>query len=248
MSEAVENTSDFDVGMVVLRSINGVRTPPIVSIPRVSGVTSRRRTSLTSPWRTPPWMAAPTATTSSGLTPCIGSLPKMLLTFSMTAGIRVMPPTMTTSWMSLVDNLASFRAFSTGVARRSRSGSTSSSSLARVKVYSKCLGPSASALKNGRLISVDVLELSSFLAFSASSLTRCIAAASFLMSIPDSFLNSSTRKLTKMLSKSSPPRWVSPLVDNTSNTPSPISMMETSKVPPPRSKTAIFSSFLPSRP
>ena len=36
-------------------------------------------------------------------------------------------------------------------------------------------------------------------------------------------------------SKSSPPRWVSPLVARTSVTPSPISMMDTSKVPPPRS-------------
>ena len=89
---------------------------------------------------------------------------------------------------------------------------------------------------------------SSFLAFSASSLTRCIAAASPLMSMPDSFLNSSTKKLTMILSKSSPPRWVSPLVDITSNTPSPSSKTETSKVPPPRSKTTIFSSFLLSRP
>ena len=41
----------------------------------------------------------------------------------------------------------------------------------------------------------------------------------------------------KMLSNlyPSPPRWVSPLVARTSVTPSPISMMETSKVPPPRS-------------
>ena len=40
-------------------------------------------------------------------------------------------------------------------------------------------------------------------------------------------------------SKSSPPRKVSPLVDFTSNTPSPISSTEMSKVPPPRSYTAI---------
>ena len=136
----------------------------------------------------------------------MGSLPKICLTFSTTAGIRVIPPTMTISSMSLVVSLASFNAFSTGPARRSRSGLTSSSSLARVRVYSKCLGPSASADRKGRLISVLVLELSSFLAFSASSLTRCIAAASPLMSMPDSFLNSSTRKLTRILSKSSPPR------------------------------------------
>ena len=41
----------------------------------------------------------------------------------------------------------------------------------------------------------------------------------------------------RMLSKSSPPRWVSPLVASTSNTPSSILRSDTSKVPPPRSKT-----------
>jgi len=49
-------------------------------------------------------------------------------------------------------------------------------------------------------------------------------------------------------SKSSPPRNVSPFVAFTSKTPSPISRIEMSKVPPPRSKTAIFSSFFLSRP
>ena len=36
------------------------------------------------------------------------------------------------------------------------------------------------------------------------------------------------------LSQSSPPRWVSPLVALTSNTPSPISSTEISNVPPPK--------------
>ena len=44
-------------------------------------------------------------------------------------------------------------------------------------------------------------------------------------------------------SKSSPPRWLSPAVDNTSNTPSPNSRIDTSNVPPPRSNTKIFSSW-----
>ena len=40
----------FDVGIVVFRSINGSRTPPNVSIPSVSGVTSSKTISLvTSP-------------------------------------------------------------------------------------------------------------------------------------------------------------------------------------------------------
>ncbi len=69
LSSAVEKVSDFFVGIVVLRSISFVITPPLVSIPRVSGVTSSSSTSLTSPASTPAWIPAPTATTSSGLTP-----------------------------------------------------------------------------------------------------------------------------------------------------------------------------------
>src|SRR5580693_5243681 len=71
-----------------------VITPPLVSIPRLSGVTSSSRTSFTSPLSTPAWRAAPTATTSSGLTPLLGSLPPVIsLTRSDTAGIRVEPLT-----------------------------------------------------------------------------------------------------------------------------------------------------------
>jgi len=68
MSSAVEKVWLFLVGIVVLRSISRVNTPPRVSMPSDSGVTSRRRTSLTSPFKTPAWIAAPMATTSSGLT------------------------------------------------------------------------------------------------------------------------------------------------------------------------------------
>ena len=41
-------------------------------------------------------------------------------------------------------------------------------------------------------------------------------------------------------SKSSPPRWLSPAVASTSIRLSPISITETSNVPPPRSYTSIF--------
>ncbi len=53
LSSAVVNVSDFFVGMVVLRSISFVKTPPFVSMPSERGVTSRSRMSLTSPFRTP---------------------------------------------------------------------------------------------------------------------------------------------------------------------------------------------------
>src|SRR6185312_13128402 len=45
-------------------------------------------------------MAAPTATTSSGLTPRCGSRPKKFFTVSMIFGMRVMPPTRMTSLIS----------------------------------------------------------------------------------------------------------------------------------------------------
>ena len=99
-SSAVENTWLFLVGIVVLRSISRVNTPPSVSMPSDSGVTSSNSTSLTSPCSTPAWIAAPTATTSSGLTPLCGSLPNNCFTTSCTFGMRVMPPTRTTSLIS----------------------------------------------------------------------------------------------------------------------------------------------------
>ena len=93
LSAAVEKICDLVVGIVVLRGINTVITPPIVSIPSDNGVTSSNTTSLTSPVITPPWIAAPIDTTSSGLTDLLGSFPNNLLTDSCTAIIRVEPPT-----------------------------------------------------------------------------------------------------------------------------------------------------------
>ena len=89
LSLAVEKTSDFFVGIVVFRSISRVMTPPSVSTPSDNGVTSSSSRSFTSPTSTPPWMAAPIATTSSGFTPLCGSLPKTSLTIAWIRGIRV---------------------------------------------------------------------------------------------------------------------------------------------------------------
>ena len=56
--------------------------------------------------------------------------------------------------------------------------STSASNLARVSFIVRCLGPDASAVMNGRLISVCVVDDSSIFAFSAASLSRCSASLS----------------------------------------------------------------------
>src|SRR5436309_2937491 len=145
--------------MVVLRSMSRVNTPPSVSMPSESGVTSSNSTSLTSPCNTPAWIAAPTATTSSGLTPLCGSLPKNCLTTSCTFGMRVMPPTRTTSLISPAESPASLSALRHGSTVCWIRSSTSASNLARVSLSVRCFGPDASAVMNGRLISVGVVEV-----------------------------------------------------------------------------------------
>ena len=172
----------------------------------------------------------------------------MAFTCSCTFGIRVWPPTKMTSSISDEDTPASFIATWHGPIVRVISSSTKDSSLERVSFKLRCLGPLASAVTYGRLISVCCEEESSILAFSAASLRRCKASTSLLRSTPCSFLNSAIIQSIMRWSKSSPPKKVSPLVDSTSNCFSPstfaISIMETSKVPPPRSYTAILRSTL----
>ena len=235
LSAAVEKTCDFFVGIVVFDSISLVITLPIVSIPSDRGVTSNSNTSSTSPERTPPWIAAPTATTSSGLTPFDGFLPNKDSTSFWIIGILVEPPTKITSSISFLVRLASFNAFLTGSIDLLTNSSDNCSNLALVNVVTKCLGPDDVAVTYGKLISVCVDEESSILAFSAASFSLWSAIESSLKSICSFFLNSSARKSIITWSKSSPPRWVSPFVDNTSNTPSPSSNIDISNVPPPKS-------------
>ncbi len=130
---------------------------------------------------------------------------------------------------------ASFRACSTGGIERAKSSSDSRSNCARVSFIVRCFGPAASAVMNGRLISVSVTVDSSHFAFSAASFRRCSAMRSFDRSITWSFLNSEMIHSTMRWSMLSPPRCVSPLVDLTSTTPSPTSRIEISNVPPPKS-------------
>ena len=82
LSAAVEKIWLFFTGMVVLRSISLVHTPPMVSMPKDRGVTSSSNRPFTSPVSTPPCRAAPIATHSSGLMPLKPSLPVSFLTMS----------------------------------------------------------------------------------------------------------------------------------------------------------------------
>mmetsp|Transcript_100910 Transcript_100910/g.289646 ORF Transcript_100910/g.289646 Transcript_100910/m.289646 type:complete len:333 (-) Transcript_100910:359-1357(-) len=249
LSAAVEKVCAFLVGIVVFLGMRIVATPPRVSTPKESGETSKSTMSLTSPAKTPACTAAPTATTSSGFTLWFGSLP---LTSDLAkvwiAGMRVEPPTRTISLMSLAWSLASFKANRTGFLQRVIKLPAICSNFARLMDSSMCLGPVASAVMKGREILASLTPESSIFAFSAASVRRCSACLSFSKSMPSTVLNSAASQSTITLSKSSPPRWVSPLVDSTSQTPSPTSSTETSKVPPPRSKTMMVSLFFFSRP
>ena len=104
--------------------------------------------------------------------------------------MRVWPPTSTTSSICCGVTPASAMACLQGPTERCRMSSTICSKRARVSFICRCLGPVASAVMNGRLISVSSSVESSILAFSAASFRRCSAIWSFERSMPFSFLNS----------------------------------------------------------
>ena len=180
LSAAVEKIWLFLVGIVVFLSISLVAIPPIVSIDSDSGVTSRSRISPApaSPASLPPCTEAPRATHSSGFKLLLGSCPVSCFTLSCTAGIRVEPPTRRTLLSSEAVSPASDSALLTGSAVSSTRSCVSSSNFAFVRFISKCFGPSAVAVMNGRLMLVVVEEESSFFAFSAASLILCRAILS----------------------------------------------------------------------
>lgn len=110
-----------------------------------------------------------------------------------------------------------------------------------------CLGPEASAVMNGRLISVCVVENDSILAFSAASRTCRIAI--FLAEADTRLLLELVEDVVQeKISKSCPPRRVSPLVDLTSNVLFCVSKIGISKVRPPRSWTVMKEQSVRLRP
>ncbi len=104
-STPVVKCSVAEAGIVELRWMMRATVPPSASMPSESGVTSSSRISsvvFEAPARMSACTAAPSATTSSGLSSMWGFLPraerlKRLSTSWRTAGMRVDPPTRTTS-------------------------------------------------------------------------------------------------------------------------------------------------------
>ena len=100
-------------------------------------------------------MAAPTATTSSGLTPLWGSLPKNSFTICWTFGMRVEPPTRTTSSICVRLEPRVLQAWRTGRMRLLEQVAHELLELrARELQGAGASGPAASAVMKGRLISV----------------------------------------------------------------------------------------------
>ena len=99
-------------------------------------------------------MAAPMATTSSGFTPLCGSLPASSPAISCTLGIRVIPPTSTRLPTSPILRPESSKQDLKGFLVRSYKSSQICSSFERVSWMLRCFGPLASAVMNGRLMSV----------------------------------------------------------------------------------------------
>ena len=223
------------VGMVALRWMIFTKPPPWVSMPRLKGVTSSSTRSLISPLRTAPWMAAPVATTSSGLMLRFGSLPKKSRTSRWTRGMRVWPPTRMTSSTCFGVLSPCWSASLMGMRVNSTRSLTMASSCSRVRVASRCWGPLAAWAMKGRRISTRSRVESSHLAFSLASLSRWRAMRSVVRSMPVFSRNCWTSQPWMAWSISSPPRNVSPLVASTSKTPSFISISVKSKVPPPKS-------------
>ena len=117
-------------------------TPPTISIPSDSGVASMTInpsvSSEVSPHKSPPWMAAPVQTASSGLIPVLGSFPsKNSFTIYLILGILDDPPTSTISSIWFFFKPLSSRAVYIGSIVLRKRSELSSSNLALVSTSSK---------------------------------------------------------------------------------------------------------------
>src|SRR6266849_6618198 len=124
------------------------------------------------------------ATASSGWTPFEGALPNTCVSLFWTTGIRVCPPTSSSSSTRAGSSCASFITRWRISMVRSTSGVVSSSSSLRVKTKSMFSGwPCAVMVTNGTLNGACSRDERSIFTRSARSLIRCIATGSVARSI-----------------------------------------------------------------
>src|SRR6267378_2197327 len=158
------------VGTVVFFGMMLWKKPPAMAMPSECGVTSRSSISCSWCINIAPWMAAPSATASSGFTALEGSRPNICRTRAWMSGMRVWPPTSSTSPSSVAFTFASAMTRSQTPRQRSTRSRVRTSSWGRVSEPWRWSGPApwAVAMK-GRLISTCCVLDSSHLAFSAAS-------------------------------------------------------------------------------
>ena len=222
------NSCARETGIVELRGMIFSASPPIVSRPSDSGITSS--SSQSSPRSRLPtsafaWIAAPSATTSSGLRLMSGGWPKNSATARRTRGMRVAPPTRTTPFTSEGASFASRSARRTGCIVFCTSCCVMSPN---VSIVSERL--SSSPVDSRPTIGAAPCPVSISLASRAFTSSRRASEGDSGGSLAASSAQQKTR-----WSKSSPPSAESPLVASTSKTPRERRRMEMSNVPPPRS-------------
>jgi len=164
-------------------------------------------------------------------------------------GMRVEPPTITTSSIFETSIFASAMACLKGARQRSVRFGRELFELGRASACNpKCLGPSAPAVMNGRLMVVVTTAESSIFAFSAASVRRCMACLSLKgrCLVPYGTRPPATRRCDGR-SRHRPNacrRWSTSLRRRRRRLPG----FETSNVPPPKSQTRIVSLPFFSRP
>mmetsp|Transcript_11652 Transcript_11652/g.49029 ORF Transcript_11652/g.49029 Transcript_11652/m.49029 type:complete len:471 (+) Transcript_11652:469-1881(+) len=188
------------------------------------------------PARMAPCTAAPYATASSGCTLLHSCLPsKNSCRMACTRGTRVEPPTSTISSTSSLDCFESVSTRLTHSRQRWKVFSHNLSNLARVTSHEISWSPTV--ISTRALVELDSWRLA---VSHAERSLRVAPGESVNGSSPVRLRWSCATQSAMAESKSSPPRWVSPEVAITENTPSSMDSSDTSKVPPPRSKTSTF--------